>query len=81
MLERSSVCHISLHGEGASPLSALSLDFGGIRPEQRQVSFALADLPPGAVVSATATDPEGNTSEFSRCVSVQPQQIFANGFE
>lgn len=78
---RSATCDSSGNGEGEDHLLTLTINLGGISGEQRQASIALADLPLGSVVTATATDPEGNTSEFSQCVTVQAQQIFANGLE
>ncbi|MBK9656450.1 MAG: hypothetical protein IPO66_13690 [Rhodanobacteraceae bacterium] len=78
---RSAACDSSGNGEGEDHLLTLTINLGGISSEQRQASIALADLPLGSVVTATATDPEGNTSEFSSCVTVQAQQIFANGLE
>lgn len=35
----------------------------------------------GSLISATATDANGNTSEYSACASYVNDQVFANGFE
>lgn len=63
------LCHPSGYGEGRDYLGshAVTTDASG------QVSFTAsmpATVPVGWVVTATATDADGNTSEFSRCVRV-----------
>ena len=69
---QSAACDPSGNGEGAAYLGSLSVSTGS----DGNVSFAAA--PPligvGQWVTATATDPAGNTSEFSACV-----QATANG--
>jgi hypothetical protein len=35
----------------------------------------------GQVITATATSPAGNTSEYSACVPYACDQIFAHGFD
>jgi titin len=62
-------CDPSGLGEGEQFLASLTVttDSGGA------ASFTLAlaiDVPPGEFLTATATDPEGNTSEFSACAEV-----------
>jgi hypothetical protein len=54
-------------GEGEIPLGSVDVvtDATGVAAFTATVEAA-----PGAFVSATATDPEGNTSEFSSCVRV-----------
>lgn len=42
------------------------------------LSFAVPG--PGVVLTATATDPDGNTSEFSQCFGT-PDHVFNDGFE
>jgi hypothetical protein len=66
------VCDASGNGEGAKPFSLntalVTTDANG------NGSFNLivpASLPAGRVITATATDPSGNTSEFSPCSSTQ----------
>jgi CSLREA domain-containing protein len=63
-------CDSSGHGEGRFPIgqTTLTTDGGG------NAAFSLAlgvSVPAGWVVTATATDAEGSTSEFSACVVVQ----------
>ncbi len=48
--------------------------------------FAFTTLPTlplsnGNAITATATDPAGDTSEFSACVSYLNDVIFADGFD
>jgi hypothetical protein len=66
------VCDSSGNGEGAKPFALnpapVTTDANG------NASFNLivpASLQPGRVLTATATDPSGNTSEFSPCHSTQ----------
>jgi hypothetical protein len=63
------VCHPSGYGEGRAWLRAISVttDPAGT------AAFTLAHVPPlapGVIVTATATDAAGNTSEFSPCTTV-----------
>lgn len=70
-LYRNDECDDSGHGEGAVFLGAIDVfvpaseQFGALAP---------LDVPVGAVLSATITDPTtGNTSEFSSCRTVVPE--------
>jgi parallel beta-helix repeat protein len=67
-------CDGSDNREGSSYLSSYSVTTGG----DGNAPFILKDkfersyiLRPGTFITATATDPSGNTSEFSSCVEVQ----------
>lgn len=67
-----SVCDSSGHGEGAKPFALnpqpVLTDGNG------NASFTIIvpkSLPAGRILTATATDPAGNTSEFSACSSTQ----------
>jgi hypothetical protein len=67
-----SACDFSLHGEGQAFLGSANVTTNA----SGNASFAFAFGPtPGVFfdspqfVTATATDPSGNTSEFSRCMS------------
>jgi hypothetical protein len=65
----SSQCSNSGFGEGEAPLTTATVQTDG----SGNASFALtvaASLNAGTVVAATATDPFGNTSEFSACRTV-----------
>lgn len=74
-----SVCDASGHGEGATWLGRISATTNA----QCAASFnTLLPLPGNGALTATATDANGNTSEFSSCRSVQLQDgVFDNGFE
>jgi len=62
----SSTCDTSGNGEGARPIgsSSLTTDVNGFARFDVMMG---APLPTGQVITATATDPGGNTSEFSSC--------------
>lgn len=62
---RNSSCDTAGHGEGETFLGAISVNGPGSFTATLSVS-----LPSGSVVTATATDSAGNTSEFSACASV-----------
>ncbi len=61
-----STCDPSDHGEGETFLGPLDVTTDGGGDVNFTVTFANV-VPTGHFVSATATDPEDNTSEFSRC--------------
>jgi photosystem II stability/assembly factor-like uncharacterized protein len=61
-------CDPSGNGEGTQYLASTTVTTGG--DGNAAINFTLgAALPAGTIVTATATDPAGNTSEFSPCVS------------
>ena len=64
-------CDSSGNGEGAQFLGSASVttDAGGDVSFSRTVPVA---APRGHVVTATATDPAGSTSEFSSCITATP---------
>ena len=64
-----SVCDPSGFGQGASLIgsSVVTTDASGNSSFNVQLPVS---VPAGSIVTATATDPEGNTSEFSLCHSV-----------
>ena len=63
-------CGLLGHGEGAYSLgqTTVTTDAAGAAAFNAVLAFA---VPPGLVVTATATDPAGSTSEFSACIVVQ----------
>ena len=65
----SSSCDPSAHGEGRTYLgqSSATTSASGITPV---VTVALPPTPVGSFITATATDPNGNTSELARCEQV-----------
>lgn len=62
-------CDPSGHGEGAMLVGSIDVTTDGTGSASFSPTLAL-ELPEGQVVTATATDPGGNTSEFSECVTV-----------
>jgi CSLREA domain-containing protein len=74
-------CHASGHGEGRQFLGALDVITDGNGRASFGSGAAQFPLPAGDdVFTATATDPDGNTSEFSECFGT-PDLIFGNGFD
>jgi hypothetical protein len=64
-----SACDSSGNGEGASPLGGGALGVTTAANGNASFSVTIAGaLPAGHVITATATDPSSNTSEFSACV-------------
>jgi CSLREA domain-containing protein len=60
-------CDLSGHGEGETYLGDGTVDTDGSGDGVFDVTLSEA-LTPGMFVTATATDPDNNTSEFSECV-------------
>ena len=66
------VCDASGNGEGAKPFALNPAPV--ITDANGNANFNIivpTTLPPGRILTATATDPSGNTSEFSACSSTQ----------
>jgi len=61
-------CDPSGNGEGTLFFGTATVTTAGDGIAVIDVSFPMA-LAPGAVITSTATDPTGNTSEFSRCIA------------
>jgi CSLREA domain-containing protein len=61
-------CDPSGNGEGARPIGTLSVKTGGTGRADFFRSFDFSVIGPGDLITATATDMNGNTSEFSPCV-------------
>jgi hypothetical protein len=76
----SPVCDPSGNGEGEVYLGSqpVTTDVNG---DIAFTAHLLGDLQDGWVVTATATDVGGSTSEFSPCFSYVSDVIFADGFE
>lgn len=64
-----SACDPSDHGEGETFLGSLDMTTDSQGDVEFTVTFT-ASVPAGHFVTATATDPDSNTSEFSRCMMV-----------
>jgi parallel beta-helix repeat protein len=63
-------CHVEGHGEGARLVGSF-LQISDFAGDMAVVGAALTELVPvGQFLTATATDGNGNTSEFSQCVQV-----------
>ncbi len=80
-------CDPSGHGEGERFVGHASVQIPVLNPGPPQVTVAFAASIAnatgltGSVITATATDADGNTSEFSACQAYQDDVIFADGFE
>ncbi|HEV7491282.1 MAG TPA: right-handed parallel beta-helix repeat-containing protein, partial [Rhodanobacteraceae bacterium] len=82
-------CDSSGNGEGQTWLKSATVTISV--PPQLDEGTATFDIPistsnplvliGGAAITATATDPSGNTSEFSACVGYVNDTIFADGFD
>jgi len=69
-------CDASGNGEGQHFLGALTTTANSVGSAGFSVIFQ-TNLTPGMSITATATDPAGNTSEFSKCKSVvQPKPMY-----
>jgi hypothetical protein len=66
---RNSVCDGSGFGEGETHVRTLNLTTNAGGVANISVTFP-ASIPPGHVLTATATSPNNNTSEFSKCAPV-----------
>jgi CSLREA domain-containing protein len=70
-------CDSSGHGEGRTYLGSASVTTDDLGDAAFEKELAQA-VPAGSAVTATATDPAGNTSEFSLCRAVPPPSITIN---
>ena len=67
-------CDPSGHGEGQTLLLEHTLVIGGTNPLEEIV--VNANVAAGQILTATATDEDGNTSEFSACATVAATNAF-----
>lgn len=67
----SASCDLSGNGQGKTFLGAANVSTNGACTANITATVGVA-VPTGQVITATATDPSGNTSEFSACVTVMP---------
>lgn len=80
-------CDASGHGEGTLYLGSQDVALSDqTTPTVVQIERFVVDLPatsaPGAIITATATAPDGSTSEFSQCTVVaSADTLMRNGFE
>ena len=75
-----STCDPDDHGEGETLLGSASVTTNASGDANFTVAFLSTTVPPGHFVTATATDPDNNTSEFSRCFGF-PGKIVVNNDE
>jgi hypothetical protein len=64
----SAACDPTDYGEGQTLIGSGTVPVGGSCVTIFNVYFGPGVIPPGHFVTATMTDPVGNTSEFSKCV-------------
>ena len=76
----SSFCDPSGHGEGETYLGSDTVTTNADGDAAFTTILATA-APEGWYIAATATDSDGSTSEFSQCLEVPTEVIFADGFE
>ena len=62
----------SLHGEAHNYIGSITVNTNGSGDASFSPTFVGAGVPAGAILSATATDPNGNTSEFALNIVVVP---------
>jgi len=65
----SATCDASGHGEGTAFLGSTSVSTDANCNATINATLP-APVPDGQLITATATDPDGNTSEFSACLAV-----------
>jgi CSLREA domain-containing protein len=73
-------CNASGYGEGQRFIGQQNVTTNAAGNAAIGNTFNLS-VAPGAFVTATATDAQGNTSEFSKCAVVLPDDIFKSGFD
>jgi len=71
------ICDPSGHGEGKDFLGSTNVMTGANCTNNFSVTFPVA-VANGKLITATATDPTGNTSEFSRCITNQTLVVMAS---
>ena len=76
----SSFCDPSGHGEGETYLGSDTVTTNADGDAAFTTILAIA-APEGWYIAATATDSDGSTSEFSQCLEVSTEVVFADGFE
>ncbi len=69
-------CDSSMHGEGATPLGSTTVMTDGNGIAAIEATLATA-VPVGQLITAIATDPGNNSSEFSACLQVCPSITLA----
>jgi len=75
----SPACDGSGNGEGRTLLGSQAVATDGNGNVNFNFSFSSPQLPQGSVLTATATDPAGNTSEFSPCAVICIFSLSATG--
>jgi CSLREA domain-containing protein len=77
-LYASPVCDASGFGEGEFLLTQQLRTLSSSSETFTLVAIGSPPLPPGTVLTATATDPDGNTSEFSQCFELDAPSLIVN---